>query len=103
MQCPACTASNPAQARFCLNCGNPLVSGHVCTGCHTLLPANARYCFHCGGMVVATANSCQSCGAQVIAGQPYCANCGALTGQAGVAVPQAGTLPPPRIVQPIMP
>src|SRR5438046_966444 len=101
MQCPACATVNPAQARFCLGCGSPLVSGHVCTTCHTLLPPNARYCFHCGSVVVATANTCQSCGAQLIAGQPYCSNCGAPTGMS--AAPQSTLLPTPRIIQPIMP
>jgi hypothetical protein len=39
MQCPTCGTTNPAQARFCLNCGRLLVNGIVCATCHTLLPA----------------------------------------------------------------
>jgi hypothetical protein len=48
MNCPHCDTLNPAQARFCLDYGHPLVSGLVCTTCHTLLPVYARFCFHCG-------------------------------------------------------
>ena len=55
MRCPSCGTGNPAQARFCLGCGQMLVDGLVCALCHTLLPASARYCFHCGAVVVAQA------------------------------------------------
>ncbi|MFM8319884.1 MAG: double zinc ribbon domain-containing protein, partial [Chloroflexota bacterium] len=48
MFCPSCRSANPAQARFCMNCGLPLVQGKVCPGCHTLLPPEANFCFHCG-------------------------------------------------------
>lgn len=58
MQCIHCGTMNPAQARFCLGCGNLLVQGIVCQNCHTLLPPQARFCFHCGAMlVVATGSS----------------------------------------------
>ena len=46
MQCPKCLQENPAQARFCLHCGNTLVLG--CANCGTELPPNARFCFACG-------------------------------------------------------
>jgi predicted ATPase/class 3 adenylate cyclase len=55
MNCPHCQTANPAQARFCLGCGQPLVAGHICLNCHTLLPGHARFCFHCGAIVVAAA------------------------------------------------
>ncbi len=52
MQCPYCQTMNPAQARFCMGCGQPLINAIVCPACHTLLPVNARYCFHCGALQV---------------------------------------------------
>ncbi len=48
MQCPTCATINPAQARFCMGCGQLLVQGAVCGHCNTLLPPQARYCYHCG-------------------------------------------------------
>ncbi len=51
MQCPTCEAINPAQARYCMNCGVLLVQGVVCSQCHTLLPPQARYCYHCGAFL----------------------------------------------------
>lgn len=52
MICPYCATPNPAQARFCMNCGQGLTQGQVCHSCHTLLPAEANYCFNCGTMMV---------------------------------------------------
>ncbi|PKN94250.1 MAG: hypothetical protein CVU44_07575 [Chloroflexi bacterium HGW-Chloroflexi-6] len=51
MQCPTCATINPAQARFCMGCGQSLVQGLVCGQCQTLLPLQARYCYHCGAFV----------------------------------------------------
>lgn len=57
MQCAYCGMANPAQARFCLHCGQALVRGVVCRTCFTLLPHHARFCFHCGTIVIATAQA----------------------------------------------
>ncbi len=51
MQCPTCTTINPAQARFCMGCGQKLIQGLVCSHCQTLLPPQAQYCYHCGTFV----------------------------------------------------
>ena len=48
MHCTICGTINPALARFCMGCGNSLVSGIVCSNCQTLLPPQARYCYYCG-------------------------------------------------------
>jgi class 3 adenylate cyclase len=37
---------NPTGARFCLNCGAPLVQ--KCSNCRVELPAGARFCMNCG-------------------------------------------------------
>jgi class 3 adenylate cyclase len=49
MQCPACRYENPAQAKFCLECGvNLLVS---CSNCRTELLLSAKFCLECGERV----------------------------------------------------
>jgi Predicted ATPase len=45
MQCPNCQTINPAQAKFCLECGYRLGS---CPICGTLNPAGAKFCMECG-------------------------------------------------------
>jgi len=46
MECPACRHENPAQAKFCLECGAHLVV--VCSNCGTELPPSAKFCLECG-------------------------------------------------------
>jgi class 3 adenylate cyclase len=52
MNCPNCKTENPANAKFCLNCGTALVNR--CANCQTELPANARFCMNCGQPVAAS-------------------------------------------------
>src|SRR5581483_1297674 len=49
MQCPRCQHDNPAQARFCLQCGGRFAL--TCAECGTELPADARFCLQCGQAV----------------------------------------------------
>ena len=49
MQCPACRHENPAQAKFCLECGARLVVS--CANCRTELPPSAKFCLECGERV----------------------------------------------------
>jgi hypothetical protein len=49
MRCPGCQHENPAQAKFCLECGTRLASR--CTRCGTERPAGARFCLECGQRV----------------------------------------------------
>ncbi|MBA3534964.1 MAG: AAA family ATPase [Ardenticatenales bacterium] len=51
MLCPRCSTTNPANAKFCLNCGTTLANR--CATCQMELPANARFCFNCGQPVSA--------------------------------------------------
>ena len=46
MLCPRCQKENPAEARFCLFCGEKLVT--ICPRCGTALPPDARFCSACG-------------------------------------------------------
>src|SRR5262245_33973153 len=49
MRCPSCVHENPAQAKFCLECGARLAS--KCGTCETELPAGAKFCLECGHAV----------------------------------------------------
>jgi tetratricopeptide (TPR) repeat protein len=46
VRCATCQQENPATAKFCLACGEPLRS--ICTQCGTELPGYARFCTECG-------------------------------------------------------
>lgn len=46
MTCTKCNASNPPDARFCMECGSPLSA--ACSECGTAAPAGARFCPQCG-------------------------------------------------------
>ena len=45
-RCSACSAENPDDARFCVECGSSLVG--LCEACEVELPFAARYCPACG-------------------------------------------------------
>jgi len=47
--CAACSTPNPAGAKFCKGCGQPLAPQTVhCTNCGTELDAGAKFCMNCG-------------------------------------------------------
>ncbi len=46
MICPNCGASNPDNARFCIECGQPLP--RACSVCGAMNPPGARFCNQCG-------------------------------------------------------
>src|SRR5713226_3648741 len=45
MRCPNCQTLNPANAKFCLECGNRLV---ICSNCGTVNLPIAKFCIECG-------------------------------------------------------
>jgi len=50
--CAACQAQNPADAKFCMGCGQALAPAvQHCTECGTELPAGAHFCSGCGTRV----------------------------------------------------
>jgi serine/threonine protein kinase len=51
MRCSTCQRENPAEARFCLQCGAPFSAR--CASCGRELPGDARFCLHCGQPVSA--------------------------------------------------
>ena len=46
MICPNCHTENPSNAKFCIECGQPLP--RVCAQCGAINPANAKFCYQCG-------------------------------------------------------
>ncbi len=54
MQCPQCGRHNPAQSKFCLECGVRLLPR--CGACGTDLPDGAKFCNQCGAPVGAPAS-----------------------------------------------
>ncbi|GMV98663.1 MAG: zinc ribbon domain-containing protein [Phycisphaerae bacterium] len=47
-RCRTCGADNDADARFCSQCGRPLVSVRVCPACRHENDSDARFCDNCG-------------------------------------------------------
>jgi class 3 adenylate cyclase/tetratricopeptide (TPR) repeat protein len=54
MRCHRCRHENPDVARFCAECGAPLIA--VCASCGGALPDAAKFCPGCGAPAVAGAN-----------------------------------------------
>ncbi len=50
MNCSHCQTANPDAAKFCMNCGQPLVL--ACTNCGTTLPPEAKFCYNCGQAIL---------------------------------------------------
>lgn len=58
LRCPRCSDENPADARFCIDCGTTLISATTgpttrlatvaCPGCRTNNPEQAHFCVLCG-------------------------------------------------------
>src|SRR3984893_17908101 len=47
MLCGKCNYDNPADALFCMKCGNKVENR--CSSCNTINPADANFCRKCGG------------------------------------------------------
>lgn len=46
--CTECGTKNPADARFCLNCGNKLSAEDQCPSCKAKKIPGSKFCFNCG-------------------------------------------------------
>ena len=49
MNCPKCGTDNPADAKFCKECGSSFTIN--CSNCDTELPHDAKFCFSCGAKI----------------------------------------------------
>jgi membrane protease subunit (stomatin/prohibitin family) len=75
--CPHCGFQNPANTKFCGNCGKPLQvqPGVTCPKCGTVNAAGAKFCSNCGTQLQATVK-CPKCGTESPQGTKFCPNCG---------------------------
>lgn len=49
VRCHKCNKPNPADAKFCSDCGAALTKSKPCPACHELNDPDARFCGNCGG------------------------------------------------------
>ncbi len=82
VNCPACHADVPLNARFCAACGHQLVVTRKCARCGQDVTATARFCPSCGVDLGAAAQlACPSCHTVLPPGTRFCLNCGERIGQ----------------------
>ena len=73
-KCAKCGASLPENAKFCLECGEKVVSADmvVCPECGKTVP-QGKFCPECGHKFITV---CPKCGKDVVAGAKFCLECG---------------------------
>jgi VWFA-related protein len=80
--CLNCGAALRTGARFCRECGQPVVAAPqpapTCAHCGAQMRAGARFCRTCGQQVTASpaVPTCSHCGVPLQPGIEFCANCG---------------------------
>lgn len=77
IECAGCAKQVPAQAKFCIHCGQPIPMPGTCQACHTTLPPGAKFCMSCGQKTEsASPPTCPKCEAEMPSGTKFCMNCG---------------------------
>lgn len=71
--CSACQTPNPASAKFCINCGQKLVSEEHCPECGSVVVKGAKFCPSCGKKLLLV---CANCGKELVSGAKFCLECG---------------------------
>lgn len=76
-KCVKCGAALPANAKFCLECGEKVVVAQaaeivVCPSCGASV-TKGKFCPECGHKFV---TNCPSCGKEVVPGSKFCLECG---------------------------
>lgn len=71
--CPNCQTPNPASAKFCVNCGQKLVSEEHCPECGSVVVKGAKFCPNCGKKL---SQVCANCGKELVSGAKFCLECG---------------------------
>ena len=76
IKCAKCGNELPANAKFCLNCGEKVVQPNademICPACGKTTP-KGKFCMECGTLL---ASVCPKCGKEVPAGGKFCLECG---------------------------
>lgn len=72
--CKKCGAKLPANAKFCLECGERVTHEEtvICPNCKEPTP-KGKFCLHCGYRLSVT---CPQCGANLVPGAKFCPECG---------------------------
>ncbi|MFP4377884.1 MAG: zinc ribbon domain-containing protein [Spirochaetales bacterium] len=71
--CPSCGHRNPAEARYCGECGKE-IAVERCPKCGHTVPQGGDLCEACGAWLDAT--SCPFCGTRRSGDAPFCSECG---------------------------
>lgn len=71
--CSNCQTPNPASAKFCVNCGQKLVSEAHCPECGSVVVKGAKFCPNCGKKL---SQVCANCGKELVSGAKFCLECG---------------------------
>ena len=71
--CPNCQTPNPSSAKFCINCGNKMISEEHCPECGGTIVKGAKFCPNCGKKLIAV---CPNCGKELVSGAKFCLECG---------------------------
>ena len=71
--CSACQTPNPSSAKFCVNCGQKLVSEEHCPECGGVVVKGAKFCPNCGKKL---SQVCPNCGKELVSGAKFCLECG---------------------------
>jgi RNA polymerase subunit RPABC4/transcription elongation factor Spt4 len=74
IKCQECGALTAQDAKFCKECGKPMVKAGTmkCPKCGMAIPADAKFCKECGAPTKA---KCPKCGKEQ-AGAKFCNECG---------------------------
>jgi membrane protease subunit (stomatin/prohibitin family) len=75
VKCQECGALTSQDAKFCKECGKPMVKAGSakCPKCSASIPSDAKFCKECGAPTKA---KCPKCGVAQDAGTKFCKDCG---------------------------
>ncbi len=71
--CSTCQTPNPSSAKFCVNCGQKLVTEEHCPECGGVVVKGAKFCPNCGKKLLQV---CANCGKELVSGAKFCLECG---------------------------
>ena len=75
--------------------GAGAAAGAACANCSSTNPAGAKFCANCGQPIAAAPAHCMNCGTELVPGAKFCASCGTPAGAAAAAPPAAPSSFPP--------
>ncbi len=75
--CPKCGTPNPADGKFCKECGAKLqVTLVPCPKCGEKSPEGTKFCPNCGSPMTVATKKCANCGATMPVTSKFCPECG---------------------------